>query len=279
MREGPLTAIDSSYVDGPERFSGWTTNPLTTSKLKIVKVDDEGMGSLDQMNEHAWVFTLKMEHHAEFPRKSAAVTLVQLNTFLEVMHRRAMTEWQQQQQTNNVSELTESRIWRLAAEPQMEILKFMSPRYIAGLVYLLGVQFGNRYMDPQSGPGIALITSGSAIARNVCLNDTEEQDEVWFVMRRRDSAAPLSVVMQSYKHAGGPRLPDLDYVDLSGCSQRGVAWKAGFIAHKPHPDLRPMVREIANALRGLTEESHAAELNAPEFRVVLQVNGPKAMQI
>lgn len=279
LREGPISADTASFVNGPERFSGATVNPQTTTKVKVTRLDEEGINSLEDMHEHAWLWALNMPHRADFPHQVVVITTQQLNTFLEVMHRRALSMWRQAKKDDNISQLNESTIRRLSRQPATEILKFMDKRFLVEFVHFLGVQFGNRYLDPASGPGLAVITSGTALARNMCLNDTAEQDELWFLLRRRTPSSPLSVVMQSYSRHGGPRLADLAYKDLSGSENRGVAWKVGFIAHKPNKDAREERRRVALGLEGTSEQAVMAELQLPLFRVVVTNCGPKAIQI
>lgn len=279
VRGGPLAADSASYVNGPERFATALVNPVTTAKMKVVPLDEDGIVSLQNMNEQCWLWTLNMGYHPEFPEKMVAATTAQLNTFLAVMHQRALSVLRRNGADDNTTRLSESKIHRLSQNPATEIVKFMSPRYIRQFIQFAGVQYGNRYLDANTGPGLAVATTGRVEARNIVLNDTNEQDELWFTLRREEPGGPLAVVLRAYSRQGGPRMADRAYKDLAGHTAFGAAFGVGFIAHKPNKDARLDRRRLALGLDGTSQEAAAAEATIPPFVVVLKNVGPKQLQV
>jgi len=280
VKGGPFTSMPVS--DGPRRFVDWSVNPLTVHKLKIVDVDSDGYGSQREIIEHDYLFAVEMDR-PDFPERTVAMNVQQMNTLLSVMRRVALEYYAEIEGKNDTRGLSERKIQRLVADTsteKYEALKFLSVRFIATTFRFLGVQWGNKFVSPEAGPGVAVVDSGSIVARNICVNHpTHEQDELWFILRRRTANGPLQVVLQSFARTGGPRLPDRTFSDEAGCDAVGATWRVGTLASKDNPDQQEKsFRLTAAGLQGTTSEIYIRNANAPTFRIVLGTAGIKAMQ-
>lgn len=274
--------IATDLVDGPSRFVDHLVNPVTTHNLQVVDMPLEGVAPKQiEMHEQSHVFVLKIDRE-DFADKHVCMTLWQLNVFLAQMHRQALQVYRDETKTSTTSALSQVNLSRLIkSNPRLEILMFLSTKFIFNTVNYIGVQFGNRFNNANTGPGIAIITSGSAEARNTCLNSiTREQDELWVTLRSRSPGAPLAYELQSYGTLGGPLMGDRHFVDLANCNAWGPCRKIGHIADKYHEDIHSEhTRFVANGLRGTTQESHWAEASAPVHRIVLCTNGMKMFKV
>ena len=279
VMSGPLSSI-VPRVEGPSKFVDHQANGYTTHNLHVVDMDVEGLSNQTELHEMSLLFCVKMTRE-DFTTKHVVMSLWQVNAFLAVMHQHAVQTYQQETKQTSLRGLSEIKIVRMVrANPRLEILKFLSHRLMHEVISLLGVQFGNRYVSARTGPGIAVITSGSAEMRNTCLNDTREPDELWVVLRRRAVGAPLAYMLRSYSQRGGPRMSDRHYVDLAGVAAWGPAVKVGLIADKEREDIGlERTRLVANGLLGTTHDSHYAETNAPPMRVMLCTTGLKLHQV
>ena len=262
-------------IAGPNNVIEFETNSLTTQNLHIVEVDIPGVSDQTELHEMSMLFNVKM-NRPDFDSKHVAMSLWKVNVFLGVMHAEAMEFVRNQGLTG----LSETRINRLMnSDRKYEMLQFLSARKMHQVISFVGIQFGNRYLNARTGPGIAVITSGSAEMRNTCLNDTHEQDELWLILRRPNQTAPLRLELRSFRHTGGPRMSDREFTDMAGIVSYGPATKIGHIADKPRPDIQnDQARLMANGITGRTDQNHSCEMNAPPFRIVLCSTGIKAHQ-
>lgn len=271
----------SPSTDGPHRFINNQTNPITTHHIKVVNLDLAGV-SPDQaeMHEMSMVFVLNMVREDQTERH-VAMTLWQFNVFMQMMTQIALDVYRREEQKTDYRALSQLEIRRLIKEkPRLEILKFLSVRETLRMVQFLGVQFGNRYVNASSGPGIAVITSGSAEMRNVFVNHrTYEQDALWLLLKAREAGGPLALVPTAFRDAVGPLTADLAFIDMAGYQQKGAAIKIGHIADKSNPDMEShKTKLVAAGLQGTAAECHWAEANAPSIRVVLCTLGIKMLR-
>lgn len=262
-------------IGGPNNVIEFETNSLTTQNLHVVGVDIPGVSDQTELHEMSALFSVKMDR-PDFDSKQVVMSLWQVNVFLSVMHAEAM-EFARDQ---GISNLSETRINRLLnSERKYEMLQFLSARKMHQVISFIGIQFGNRYFNARTGPGIAVITSGSAEMRNTCLNATQEQDELWLILRRPSPRAPLRFELRSFSMTGGPRMSDRQFTDMDELVAYGPATKIGHIADKPRADIQnDQTRLMANGIIGRTDQIHSCEMNAPYFRIVLCSTGIKAQQ-
>ena len=257
-------------IQGPSKFLQPKGNGQSTVNIYVTDTDIAGITNLMEMHEHGAVFVVNMER-PDFADKHVALSLQQLNVFLQEVDATARAVYKSQYNETSLDKLTATWVRRQARRnPKMEILKFLCVETMIEVIQFLGVQFGNRYVHPRAGPGIAVIVEGWGDMRNTCINGCKEQDELWWVMRRRSPRAPLSIVMEATSDNAGITPGMRQYVDLAGQTSWGAAIKIGMVLDKPKPDLLTQYsRELASGLVGTTAESHNAERNAPTFRVLL----------
>lgn len=260
-------------VAGPSKYLAPMFNPQTTANLYVTDVGIEGLTSKDEMHEHGAVFNVKMLR-TDFAELHVVLSAQQLNVFLNEVHHTALSVYRTERKTN-VFDLSAVQVHRLVrTDKRLEILQFLCPELLLNFITFVGVQFGNRFPTARTGPGIAVITDGWATMRNTCINGCHDQDQLWWVIRRRAKNAPLSVAMEAYTSSSGPTISDRQYIDLAGRPAWGPAIRIGTVLDKSMPDLPTQAaRELASGLSGSAEESHYAELNAPTFRVLLSVCG------
>lgn len=272
----------AGFIDGPVRFVGHQVNPYTVHNLQIAQMEIDGVIA-NGMNNHEGspLFSL-MVHREDFGDKHVLMTPYEMNLLFEQLHRQALRTWQEEMRTTSTAQLTQNNLRRLiVSNRNLEMLKFLSVKEMLRVVYFVGVQFGNRFNSGSIGPGVAVITSGSAQMRNTCLNElTSQQDQIYVSLKPRDSNGALSLQMHSYKVAGGPSLSQLSFVDLGGCAAYGAAYKIGHIASKWKEDMpTENIKRTASGLQGTVNEMQYAELSAPLTRVVLTTCGMKAYNV
>ena len=281
MRFGPMQGL-SAPVDGPTKFVDYLVNPVTTHNIQVADMELEGVSPKQtEMHEQSLRVVVKIDRE-DFTTKHVMMSIWQLNVFLAQMHLQALQVWREEMRTQDIKALSQVNLPRLIkGNSRLEVLKFLSAKEMWKVISVLGVQYGNRYVNAKTGPGIAVITSGSAELRNTCLNDfVADQDELWLVLRSRAPGANLAAELRSYRWTGGPRAGDRNFIDLAGRSCYGPARNIGHVADKYHPDIpSERTRLVANGLAGTSQESHWAEKSAPVMRIVLSTCGLKAHQV
>lgn len=272
----------ASFIEGPVRFVGHQVNPYTVHNLQIAQMEIDGVIA-NGMNNHEGtpLFSLQV-HRDDFDQKHVLMGPYEMNLLFEQLHRQALRTWQEETKNTSTAELTQNNLRRLiAGNPNLEMLKFLSVKEMLRVVNFVGVQFGNRFNSGSIGPGVAVITSGSAQMRNTCLNErTAQLDQVYMLLKPRKSNGALSLQMRSYSVAGGPSCAQLSFTDLGGCTAFGAAFKIGHIASKWKDDLpTDNIKQTASGLQGTVNEMQYAELSAPLMRMVLTTCGMKAYTI
>lgn len=265
-------------VDGPHKFVDHMFNPITTHKIQVVDMDVDGLSDQTQMHEHTYVMIVKLVR-PDFSEKHAAMSLWQFNLFLSEMTRHAELAWNRWAVGSNKKYApTQRTLYRLVrAHPELEIVKFLSHRWVHEFVNFMGIQYGNRYVNAVTGPGIAVATSGSVEARNIAMEGfVREQDTLWLVLKQTAQKGPLAYTLHSYSK-GAPSVVDREYVDRGGMVAVGPAKRVGFVADKTDQDMHSAKHiQIANGLAGTVQEMHMTESNAPRMRIVVSASGLKA---
>ena len=282
VKFGALSSDSTSLVDGPTRFVDHLVNPFTTHNIQVADMELEGVSTKQtDMHEQSLRVVVKIDRE-DFTEKHVTMSIWQWNLFLAQMHLQALRVYEEETRRSDKKALSQVNLMRLIrSNSRLEILKFLSAKEMFKVTSVLGVQFGNRHVNAKTGPGIAVITSGSVELRNTCLNDfVADQDELWLVLRSREPGAPLAAELRSYRYKGGPRAGDRNFIDLAGRSCYGPAYKIGHVADKYHLDLpNERTRRVANGLAGTSQECHWAESGAPAMRVVLTTCGIKMHQV
>lgn len=275
-RPGPFGGVES--IDGPSKFVP-TANGQTVHNLACVRPDIDGLNGQADTHEMSLIFSVKLIR-PDFAGKHVLMNIWQVNLFLREMYTRAIAEYKRDKGELTLSKLSQPYIAREMRKRSSEYLQFLSHRVIAESVCFVGIQFGNRYVNPRSGPGIAVITSGNAMMRNICLNgNVQEQDELWLLLRAEKQNSPLQFVLRSF-HGRAPYPADRQYLDESDAVSYGPAIKVGHVVDKPQMDMQSLkVRRMATGLDGSADDYRYAEVNAPELRVVMCTSGIKSMQI
>ena len=265
-------------VEGPHKFVDHMFNPITTHKLSVLDMDVEGLSDQTEMHEHTYVMVVKLVR-PDVAEKHAAMSLWQTNLFLSEMTRHAELAWARWAVgANKKYKQTQYTINRLiGTHPELEIIKFLSHRWVHQFVNFAGIQYGNRYVNAISGPGIAVATSGSVEARNIAMEGfVREQDTLWLILGPDGKSRALAYTLHSLSK-GAPSVLDREYVDRGGVLAVGPAHRVGFVADKTHEDMHSSKHiQIANGLAGTVQEMHMTEYNAPRMRIVVAATGLKA---
>jgi hypothetical protein len=264
----PFEAINAK-TEGPHHISG-SHRGIVTANLPVRGFQLAGASTkLLDLHEHTLLFNVRLMDNGGYHNHHTLLNLAQLNAFLESMHKQAMDIIK----TRNLrgAEISATNIPRLVhANQELEVLNFLVPRQVASMIFFVGVQFGNRYVTVESGPGITVAMGGAVLTRNMCLNErVGEKDAVWLVLKPVEPNGPLVMQMRSYMR-GFPMAPERQYIDHAGHRAYAVAQKIGVVADKDQPDSQDMrTKRYAHGLDGTSDECVIAERRAPTFRMRL----------